>query len=255
MKAKCAYALAAAAVLIVLGVSPVQAFDIGAKAYYWYPKVTGDLKVGTTNVKGTMLDLQGDLDFNQEGMLGGTLFLKTGKHHLAGSFCQINYESDVTLRKNVAFAGDTFTAGSKVKAELIWSMADLEYGYDILDIQPLLAGATVTLLGRLKFFDAKSRMELGGKVSQSSSQPAIPMLGASAKVQVLADLVSAEVAAVGMGYSGNLIVDGTAEVSITPLPFIGVHAGWRYLKLDLNYDETDTNSTFSGPYGYLSVSF
>lgn len=256
MKAKHAYAALALTALLVLCAAPAaQATDFGAKGYYWYPKLSGSLQVGSPGNSGTSLDLQDDLDYNQEGAPGGMLFLKAGKHNLSASYFQLNFESDVTLGREVVFAGSTFAKGTKAKSELTWGMADLQYGYDIVDIQPFLAGMTVTLFGRIKFLDAKSKLEGGGQVAQSTTQPAIPMPGVSAKVNILSDLVSADVSLAGIGYSSNTILDGYAELSVSPLPFIGIHAGWRYMKLKVDFDETVTDMDFSGPYGYLSFTF
>ena len=256
MKTKHAYVAAALTFLLVLCAAPAaQAFEIGAKGYYWYPKATGTLQVGTFTNSGTEMDLENDLDITEEGVPGGTLFLKTGKHNLSVSYFQLNFESDVTLGRNIVFAGTQFNQGTKARAEMVWGMADLEYGYDVADIQAFLAGATVTLFGRLRFLDAKNKLEGGGNVKENTTQPALPMVGLSARLNVIADLVSAEAKVAGITYAGNVILDGTAEVAITPLPFLGIHAGWRYMDLDLDFDETVNDVTFSGPYGYLSFSF
>ena len=65
---------------------PVQAFEAGVRAYYWFPALDGDIKYSDNSLAGTKLDLEDDLGFDEEYYPFGEIFLGLGNHHLSFSF-------------------------------------------------------------------------------------------------------------------------------------------------------------------------
>ena len=59
----------------------------------------------------------------------------------------------------------------------------------------------------------------------------------------------------GMGYSGNTVFDGLAEISLTPFPFLDIHGGYHFFIIDVDEDDAAFDYDNSGPYVALTVSF
>lgn len=232
-----------------------QAAGFGARASFWYPKPSGELRVDDEVANGSSLDFEDDLGLDQEGALEASLFLASGRHHLGATYTRLNFSSTGALQTNKIYAGYLIPAGTRVETELDWPMLDLEYGYDIVKFDAILAGLSITGLGRVKFMDATTSLTMYGQTVDSNFKPAIPMIGAAAHLDILLGMVAADVKVAGISYSSNTVLDASAEVVVTPLPFIGISAGYRYLILDLDYDDTVTDATFDGFYGLFRIAF
>ena len=81
------------------------------------------------------------------------------------------------------------------------------------------------------------------------------MLGANFHVGLLKDIIEARVLATGIGYHDSTAFDGQAEISFTPFPFVDIHGGYRYLKIDVDQDNVTFNFDNSGVYVAVTVSF
>ncbi len=236
-------------------VSTAQAASLGVKAMLWYPKVTGDIRVKSTLASGTDMDFADDLGLDSELVPAGEAFLSAGRHRLSATFTRLNFTGTATLKHNAVFAGKTIPKGTEMETELDWPMLDLEYSYDIVKFDTILAGLSLSGVGRIKFMDATTSLTIKGKEISSSFKPTVPMLGLAAHLDILAGILAADVKATGMTYSNNTLVDATAEVLVTPLPFVGISAGYRYLITKVDYDDTITDPTFDGFYAMLRIAF
>jgi hypothetical protein len=59
-----------------------------------------------------------------------------------------------------------------------------------------------------------------------------------------------------MGYSGNFFYDAMADLSLTPIPFVNIHGGYRAMSLKIdNISDVYAKMDFYGPYVGLLVSF
>lgn len=249
-------AIIAAVLIAFFAAAPVvEATGLGLKASYWYPKPTGDVRVKDTNSAGSSLSLEDDMNLDAEGVPEVTAFLSAGRHHLAATYTRLNFSSSSVLPAPKEFAGVIVPKGTALESEIDWPMLDLEYGYDIVKFDTILAGLSLTGLGRIKFMDATTTLTINGTSADSTFKPAIPLLGLAAHLDVLLNMVSADVKVVGMTYNTNNILDASAEVSVTPLPFVGISLGYRYLILNIEYDDTVTDTTFDGFYGLCRLAF
>jgi hypothetical protein len=93
----------------------------------------------------------------------------------------------------------------------------------------------------------KSSMAGGGINSTKNITVPIPTLGLRGRV-ALADFIGV-VGRVGyLGYSGNSFLDADVQIEFSPLPTVGIYAGYRHLTLDLDTNGVFASTTFSGPY-------
>jgi len=75
-------------------------------------------------------------------------------------------------------------------------------------------------------------------------------------VGILANLLEARAKVTGVGFSDNVYLDAMADLSVTPFPFVDIHAGYRIMKIKMDaVDNFYNDFNFAGPYVGLSVGF
>ena len=236
---------------------PAQGFEAGVRANYWFPSLDGDITYSDNSLKGTKLDLQDDLGFDDEYYPFGEIFLGLGDHHLSFSFYRADYKGTETLDQDINFGGDTFFAGEKIKSTLEYDVYDLTYQYDVLDLENVLAGFSLGLVGRVRVFDfeAEIRSESTGLRQKEDYTLPLPMLGLNFHLGILADILEARILATGMGYWDGYMIDAQAELSFTPIPFVDIQAGYRTFFIDADTNDLKLNYNTSGLYAGITVSF
>jgi hypothetical protein len=236
---------------------PAQGFEAGVRGYYWFPSIDGDIKYSDNSLEGTKLDLEDDLGFDDEYYPVGEVFLGLGDHHLSFSFYRADYDGRETLNQDIEFGGETFPAGDRIKSSLDYDVYDLAYQYDVLDLENVLAGFSLGLVGKVKVLDleAEIRSETTGQSETEDYTVPVPMLGLNFHLGILADILEARVLATGMGYWDGYMVDAQAELSFTPIPYVDIHAGYRTFFVDVDTNDLELNYNTSGLYGGISVVF
>ena len=58
-----------------------------------------------------------------------------------------------------------------------------------------------------------------------------------------------------MEYDGNSFMDAEAQVEFSPLPFVGVYAGYRAFSLKVDESDLAVDVDFSGPFAGALVRF
>lgn len=246
------------ALTLVIGTAlPVQAFEAGVRAYYWFPAISGDVKYSDGSLKGTKLDLEDDLNIDDEYYPVGEIFIGGEDHHLSFSFYRANYDGTATLTQDINFGGETFPAGDEIKSTLDYDVYDLTYQYDVLDLENVLAGFSLGLVGRVRVYDVEVEIK-SRTINQSEKEDytvPIPLLGLNLHLGILADILEARILASGMGYWDGYMVDGQAELSFTPIPYVDIHAGYRTFFVDVDTSDFKLNYDTSGFYGGVTISF
>jgi hypothetical protein len=129
------------------------------------------------------------------------------------------------------------------------------YQYDIVDWENILAGFSLGIVGRVKYIDGEVGLASSAQETKQEFSAPIPMLGANFHMGLLADILEARVLLTGMGYSDGNCVDGQVDVSLTPLPFIDIHAGYRIFYLNADVDDISFDFGTGGPFVGLTISF
>ena len=94
-----------------------------------------------------------------------------------------------------------------------------------------------------------------GKEAKQSVQLPIPMVGVGAHVGLLLNLLEARAKITGISYSGNYLYEALADISLTPFPFLDIHAGYKVIRVHLDRNDFFLNADFAGPYVALTVSW
>jgi len=242
--------------LIISVAMPAHAFELGARAYYWFPSFEADMRVDEGGSKGTQVDLKDDLGVDNEYYPSVEIYGGLGRHHLSLMYTLLDYSGLATLKDNVRFNGKDYAGGTTVATDLEAYMLDLEYQVDIIDMENILAGFSLGAIGKVKYLDGEATMNstTAGYTKETFSLP-IPMIGVGAHIGLLANILEARAKVTGMGYSGNTFYEALADISWTPFPFLDFHGGYKYIKIDVDEDDVYMNSSFSGPYVALSFGF
>jgi outer membrane protein len=255
MKKTCLWVLCFAA---AFGIAmPSQAFEAGVRGDYWFPELSGDLSVDAKGITGTSLDLETDLGLDDESYPVVEAFVGLGNHHLRGCYYNADYSGTKILTEGITFNGETFAADERITSSLEYDVYDFMYQYDLLDLENVLAGFTLGIVGRVEVFDGdvEIKSEALDKIQRESFTATVPMVGLNLHVGILADWLEARVLATGIGYSDGTMFDGQAEVSFTPFPFLDIHGGYRFLSVDVDVDDVAFNYDNAGPYVALTVGF
>jgi len=236
---------------------PAQGFEAGVRGYYWFPSLDGDIKYSGESLKGTKLDLEDDLGFDDEYYPFGEIFLGLGDHHLSFSFYRAEYDGRNTLDRDINFGDETYPAGDTINSSLDYDVYDFTYQYDVLDLENVLAGFSLGLVGKVKIFDLKAEInsETTGQSEKEDYTVPVPMLGLNFHLGILADILEARVLATGIGYWDGYMVDAQAELSFTPIPYIDIHAGYRTFFVDVDTNDLELNYNTSGLFAGISVVF
>ncbi len=250
-----------AAFLCLVGFeSKGYALELGARAYYWLPGLTANLKVDQDGVAGTNIHVKDDLGVDNKNFPSVEVYAGKGKHHISLMYTQVNYSGSKTITKPITFKGKTFAAGALVESDLKTRMLDLEYQYDLPNLENILAGFSVGVIGKIKYFDGEAQLKSAtpGSVYDQKETFAvpIPMVGAGARVGLLANILEARAKVTGMAYGGSTFTEAMADISLTPFPFVDIHGGYRYLKLKVDkVSNVYADTEFSGPYVGVTVGF
>lgn len=239
-------------------VSQGWALELGARGYYWFPHFNGTLRADSNGIEGTQIDLGGDLGIEDRYFPMVEAFAGVGKHHVSFMYTRMNYADSANLPRSIVFLGKTYNTGDLVDTDVKIQMFDVEYQYDLINLENVLAGFSVGLIGKVKYIDGDARLAnltQGYHESNSFGIP-VPMVGAAVHVGLLADILEARAKVAGMAFSGNRFYEALADVSLTPLPFLDIHGGYRYMKVEVkDVDDVYGNFEFSGPYVGLTISF
>jgi hypothetical protein len=237
--------------------TPAGAFEIGARGLYWFPAFKADIKVDSGGLTGDTLQLKETLGVKDEAFPSFEVFMGGGRHHLNVAYTPIAYSGSALLGQDIVFNGQTFTASTIVKTEMKLRMYDLHYRYTLLDFEDLAAGFSINAIGQVKYIDGEARITAASNTLGSAGKFRAPMLmlGLGAHVGILFDFLEARFWATGMAYSKSYLYEASADLSLTPFPFLDIHAGYKLIRLKINEGDVFLNSDFSGPFIGLTVSF
>jgi len=237
---------------------PSYAFDFGARGYYWRPVFSGELRVDENTIAGTTIDVEDDLGMDNESLPTVEVFLGQGRHHLTCSYTKGDYSGENAINRDIVFNGQAYPVNTLVKSDLEFQMLDVEYQYDFLHLENVLAGFSLGLVARAKYIDGEARLQaegLGYDEKETFKVP-VPMLGLGMHVGLLADMVEARLKGAGVTYSGSTFYDAQADIAFTPIPFVAIHGGYRIMKLKIDdISDVSADMEFKGPYAGLSISF
>jgi hypothetical protein len=248
--------LIALTLLLILPLTAL-ALEAGIKASYWFTTLDAEIQLNTDSIVGSKVNLKDDLGFDDANFPIVEIFAGIDKHHFSIGLANLDFEGDKTITKTLTFKDETFTASEVVKSELNLLMIDFIYQYDLISLDAVLAGFSLAPTLDLKYLDGSAKIKglNSGQSTKDDFTGAVPLLGASAHLGILADILEVNGRLVTMGYGGSRVVDGFLELTVTPTPFVDFGVGYRQLLVNIDVDNTVVDLEVTGPFVSLSVNF
>jgi len=227
------------------------------------PQFSGEFRLDSDGIEGTTVNLEDDLGVEDEQFFFGEVWIWAGDHHLTLSGMKVDYSGEETLSEEIVFGGETFVVGGRAESSLEYTMLDLAYQYDLIDLENPVGGFSLGPILQVKYVDGEVKMSGDGDVngvtghveeSQDFRFP-LPMVGLGAHIGVLADWLELRARGVGMAYQGDSILDLQGEAVLTPFPFLEIVGGYRYFAINVDRDDVLLDYRQSGPYFGAGVVF
>lgn len=206
------------------------------------------------NGQGTRVDLESDLALEDSKNVTAEAAVYLGDFRLAVGYLPLGFEGDTILTRDIEYNGTTYTAGSRVQSELNMDIVDVGLTWHFINMDDSPARFQLGLELAAKITDADVSISDGGTTESISETLPLPTIGLRGRV-ALGDFVGL-VGRVGyLEYSGNHFLDGDVQVEFSPIPLVGVFAGYRLLDIAIDESDLYIDSEFSGFYGGLFVRF
>jgi hypothetical protein len=231
------------------------AFEVGARGYYWFPSLDGEVQVDKSSVIGTTLDFDKDLGIDDEDFPCVEAFVGFGNHHLSLAFAYIDYSGRKRLTRNINFRGKIYSVSDLLTSSIEYSMIDLHYQYNLLDLENILAGFSWDVVVQVKCMDGEVSLKTTGIDESEDFTYPIPMLGFNLHMGILDDILGARLRGTAIGFSGITFYEVMGDISWTPFRFIDIHGGYKTFVIDIDEDDVIFDYDMSGPYVALTVSF
>ncbi len=243
--------------LLGLSVTPVCADELfSLKAGYLQLNPDGEFAVTSGDFVGTTVDMDDDLDFDDSEDMYLEAGLQMGSFRLFASYIPIGFSGDGVLTEDIVFKGETFVAGSQVKSDVDLDIYEAGLAWYLINFDDLPVRVQLGPEVAVKYVDASLDMkeaQTGISESESIGVP-VPTIGLRGRV-ALADMLGVVARAGYLEYDDNSFLDVDAQIEFSPLPLVGLFAGYRYLDVDVDEDDVLIDATFDGPYGGLFVRF
>jgi len=232
-----------------------SAFEVGARGYYWFPSLDGNVEVDKASIVGTSIDLDKDLGIDDESYPTIEAFIEADKHHFSLAYTNIEYSGTKTLTRSIVFNGKTYSASALVNSLIEYRQIDFAYQYDFLNLENILAGFSLGGVFQVKYLDGKVSLKTTGIDEKEEFTLPVPMIGLNLHVGLLADILEGRIRGTAIGYSGNMIYEIAGDVSYTPFPFLDIHGGYKIFVIDIDEEDIVFDYGLSGPYIALTLSF
>ncbi len=211
---------------------------------------------GTVNNIGGTVDIQNDLDLDDSEDFSGEVAISWGNSRLSLNYLPLDFSGTGTLSDTIVLNGTEFSASTEVKSNLSIDLYDIGYTYYLLNFDDLPTRFQFGLEVAVKVADADFSIteSTTGQTESESVLAPIPTVGARARI-ALADYLGI-VGRIGyMEYSGNHFLDAEAQIEFSPLPMLGIYAGYRYFDLTIDEDELYVDAKITGPFAGVMVRF
>lgn len=240
------------AVLAGFLVSPALADEIfSLKGGYYKLDASGDVGVG-----GDVVDIEDDLGIDDDDGFFAEAALQVGDFRLFTSYLPISFSGSNILSRDIDFDGETFFEGRSIDSDVDIDIYEAGLAWFLVNIDDLPLRIQFGPEVALKYIDTKVKMQDKGldlHVSESVGVP-IPSLGARARIAI-ADYLGVAGRVGYLSYNGNSLTDIDAQVEYSPIPFVAVFAGYRYLDMDIDEDDVLVDAKFSGPHAGALIRF
>jgi hypothetical protein len=205
---------------------------------------------------GTEIDFDNDLNFDDSENIYAQAALQFGRIRISAEYLPLDFSGNNTITRDISFGGQTFPAGTNVSSDVEMDVFDFAMAIHLLDIDdgPLRLQLGPEVAVKVADIDMSFRDTVSSAAESVSATVPVPTIGARGRIAF-----SDYAGVVGrIGYlevSGNSFLDADIQLEFSPLPLLGIFAGYRYVDVDVDESDVVVNSTFSGPYAGVLARF
>jgi len=240
--------------VFVLAAVPAMADEmVSFKAGYLTLNPKGEFAVFSGGL-GTKVDMEDDLGFDDSEDFMVEAAVQLGDFRLTAGYLPLGFSGSGTLSRTIDFGGQTFNANTKVDSDVDIDLYDVGLTWYLLNFDDLPVRLQLGPELSVKYVDADLSMKsTGGNESESLTAP-IPTVGLRGRVG-LSDFLGL-VGRVGyLQYSDNSFLDADVQLEFSPIPLVGLFAGYRYFDIEVDESDVFLDVTFEGPYGGAFIRF
>ena len=221
---------------------------VSVKVGYQSTAASGQF-AGNVNGAGTQIDMKNDLGFKRSNNVTAEVALQLGDFRLQAGYLPLDFKGSGTLSRQVIFNNQTYAVNTPVSSRVKADIYDLAVTYYLINMNDMPSRFQLGIEPAVKIIQAKSSLTdtTTNMTNQVSATVPIPTIGLRARV-ALADFLGV-VARVGyMGYAKNHFLDADGQVEFSPVPLLGLYAGYRKLDLKADTSGVFVNLHMDGPY-------
>lgn len=229
---------------------------LSLKGGYLQLSPEGEFAASVGSLSGTKIDLGSDLGFDDSENFYLEAALQLGSFRFFAGYMPINFSGDGVLNEDTNFNGETFVAGSRVESDVDLDIYEAGIAWYAINIDDLPIRLQLGPEVAVKYVDACLDMEndIFGLKESKSVGVAIPTLGVRGRI-ALSDLFGIIGRAGYLEYEDSSLLDVEAQIEFSPVPLVGIFAGYRYLDIDVEESDVFIDAKFDGPYVGALVRF
>ncbi len=240
------------ALILSLWAAPYTRADeaVSLKAGFMSLDASGHFASTAGGVAGTPVDVSNTINLKRSNNVTLEGALQLGDFRLGLNYLPLDFSGTSVLTSNITFNGQTHNAGDTVDTSLKAKIYDASLTWYLVNMDDLPSRVQFGPELAVKFINADVSMNNlttpGVSSTQSASLP-IPTIGARGRV-ALADFLGLAGRIGFIGYAGNRFVDAEAQLEFSPLPTLGLYAGYRYIDVKFDQSGLQMDTRFQGPF-------
>ncbi|MEE4242132.1 MAG: hypothetical protein V2I36_11755 [Desulfopila sp.] len=224
-----------------------EAFSV--KVGYLLLSPSGELAAEVDGI-GTTIDLESDLGLDDSEDFMAEFAVSFGDIKLGATYLPLSFQGNSILERSIIFDGQVYSKGSNLQSSVDLDILDVGMTWFFLNFDDTPARVQLGLDLSVKITDAEASLfdiTTGRRESASATVP-IPTVGVRGRV-AFSDFIGINGRIGYLGYSDNHFLDADIQLEVSPLPLVGVFAGYRFLDIAIDESDVYVDSDFSGFYG------
>ncbi len=225
------------------------------KAGYQLLSPSGSI-AGLVNGIGQKVDVEQDLKLDDSENVTAEVALQWGDSRISFNYLPLEFSGTGSLTVAGSFNGQPFSVNDTVNSEMSIDLYDIGYTYYFLNLDDLPTRFQLGLELAVKIADADvffNDLTQGFVETESATVP-IPTIGARTRI-ALADFIGLTGRIGYLEFDDNHFLDAEAQLEFSPLPTVGIYAGYRIFDLKIDEDDLFVETDFSGPFAGAFVRF
>ena len=204
----------------------------------------------------TEIDFDGDLNFDDSEEVYAEGAFQLGPFRVSAAYLPLDFSGSGTITSDIIFGGQTFPAGTNVASDVEMEVFDLAVAFHLINFDdgPMRVQLGPEVAVKIADVDMSVRDTSGGPTERISGTVPVPTIGARGRV-ALSDFIGV-VGRIGyLEIQDNSFLDAEIQVEYSPLPTLGIFAGYRYIDVDVDESDVILQSTFAGLFAGVFARF